>query len=201
MLKNALICASFMMLFSVVGFTQEKPYPVSDTKNTLLIADFDTWEELNNIGGMFAGWGKDPGDDTQGCRCELTDQDKVGEIGHSVRLVYDVDSPRNAFNGMWMELMNTDWSPYKYLVISVRGEKEAGFTPRFKLEVKNKKGEIGRYVLTGVTEQWKQFVIPLKTIRGLSRLKDMVMFTVVFDDMRCDPKVGAILIDTMYLSK
>lgn len=193
--------ASFMMLFTVVGFTQEKPYPLSDTKNTLLIADFDTWEDINNIGGGFSSWSKDPADDTQNCRAELTDSEKVSEKGNSLKLTYDVDSPKNAFNGMWMGLENTDWTPYKYVVISVKGSKEAGFTPRFKIELKNKKGESGKYVITGITDQWKQFAIPLSAFRGMTKLKDMQIFTIVFDDMRCDPKVGAIFVDNVYLSK
>lgn len=201
MLKNALIYASFLLLFSVAGFTQEKQYPISDTKNTLLIADFDTWEDINNIGGAFSSWAKDPTDETQGCKAELTDSERVGDTGNSLKITYDVDSPKNAFDGIWMALENTDWTPYKYIVFSVKGSKEAGFTPRFKVEIKNKKGESGKYVLTGVTDQWKQFAIPLKSFRAITRFKDMQTFVLVFDDMRCDPKVGALFIDSIYLSK
>ncbi|MFH1368570.1 MAG: carbohydrate binding domain-containing protein [Elusimicrobiota bacterium] len=201
MLKNAFIYAALLMLFSVVGFTIEKPYPMGDEKNTLMIADFDTWEEINNLGGMFSSWTKDPNDDTQGCRVEISDQERVGDKGNCLRLVYDVDSPKNAFNGMWIMLENSDWTPYKYLVLSVKGEKESGFTPRFKIEVKNRKGETGRYVVLGIVDQWKQFLIPVSSFRGLTKLKDMREMTIVFDDMRCNPKVGAVYVDNIYLSK
>lgn len=201
MRKSCLAAVLFVISVTVAGFTQEKPYPMSDSKGALVIADFNSWEEINNLGGMFAGWGKDPNDDTQGCRVELNDQEKVGDKGMSVRMVYDVDSPRTAFNGFWCSLESSDWSPYRYFCISVKGDKAAGFTPRFKIELKNKKGEIGRYVLTGITDQWKDFVIPLTSFRGLNKTKDMMMLTIVFDDMRCDPKVGALFIDNVYVSK
>lgn len=201
MSRISFVCAFFLLLFSAVGFSAEKPYPMSDTKNTLVIADFDSWDEINNIGGMFSSWCKDPTDDTQNCRVEITDQERVGDNGNGIRLVYDVDSPKNAFNGMWMMLENTDWTPYNYLVISIRGDKEAGYTQRFKIEIKNKKGEIGRYVVLGITDQWKQFAVPLTSFRGLTKFNQMKEMTLVFDDMRCNPKVGAVYIDNIYLSK
>ena len=177
-----------------------KPLPMGDD-GTLVIADFDSWEEVNNLGGLFSSWTRDPNDPTQGCRVEITDDDRWGEKGLSVRLIYDVESPGIAFNGMWMFVQETDWTPYRALVIHVRGDREAGFSPRFKIEVKNKQKEVGRYVIVGITDEWQEFVIPLKRFKGMNSFKVVKEITITFDDMRCAPKVGEIYIDNIYLTK
>ncbi len=177
-----------------------KPLKPGDP-GTLLIADFDAWEEINNLGGLFGPWTRDPNDTDAGCRIEITDDDKWGNNGLSLRLIYDVESPTMAYNGMWMFLQEIDFSPYSYLVIHVRGDREAGFTPRFKIELKNKSKEVGRYVVTGITDQWQEFVIPLRRIKGLQNYAAMKEFVITFDDMRCSPKMGEIYLDDIYLSK
>ena len=166
-----------------------------------MIADFDAWEEINNIGGLFGPWTKNPDDDSSGCKVEITDDDKWGDSGMSLRLLYDVDSPSIAFNGMWMFLQEMDFSPYKYLVIHLKGDREAGFTPRMKIEMKNKAKEVGRIVITGITDQWQEFAIPLSSVKGMRSFKSMKEMVFVFDDMRCTPKIGEIYIDNVYLSK
>ncbi|MFH0908565.1 MAG: hypothetical protein V1929_07370 [bacterium] len=177
-----------------------KPLPMG-SEGTLIVADFDSWEEVNNLGGLFSSWTRDPDDPTQGCRVEITDDDRWGEKGLCVRLIYDVESPGIAFNGMWIQLEETDWSRYRYFIVHVRGDREAGFTPRFKIEMKNKQKAVGRFVITGVTDDWQEFVIPLSKFKGLDNLKVMKEITISFDDMRCSPKVGEIYIDDIYLSK
>jgi hypothetical protein len=170
-------------------------------KGTLMIADFDAWEEINNLGGLFGPWTRDPNDTTAGCRIEITDDDRWGDNGLSIRLIYDVESPTLAYNGMWMFLQEIDFSPYSYLIMHVRGDREAGFTPRFKIELKNKAKEVGRYVITGITDQWQEIVIPLRRVKGMQNFNSMKELVFTFDDMRCSPKIGEIYVDDIYLSK
>jgi len=203
-MKSIVLVACTCALFCeavLAARKDKKVYPITDTKNVLVIADFDTWDDINNLGGPFSSWAKDPTDDTQICRVEITDEDFVGDKGHSIRMVYDVDSPRIAYNGMWMKLADSNWSAYRYLVLWLKGDKDAGFTPRFKIEIKNSKGENGAYVVTGIKDLWQQFVVPLKNFRGITRLTRMEELIFVFDDMRCNPKVGEIYVDSIYLSK
>lgn len=199
---KALFLIAFLLSVSTAWAQTEevKALPMG-SEGTLMIADFDSWEEINNLGGLFSSWTRDPNDETQGCRIEITDDDKWGDKGLSIRLIYDVDSYRIAYNGMWMFLEEENFTPYRYLVMYIKGDREAGFSPRFKIELKNKQKEIGRYVVVGVTDSWQQFVIPLKKFRGLTNFKVMKEITITFDDMRCSPKVGEIYIDNIYLSK
>jgi len=195
-----LILLAGLMLFPALSFADDAK-PVDDKKNTLLVADFDSWAELNNLGGKFMAWSGNPNDERQGCKVAISDAERIGTKGNSVRLMYNVDSPKAAFNGMSTMLLGVDFTPYKYLVMSVKGDEEAGFTPRFKLELKNKKGESGIYILNGVTSAWKDFVLPLKDFQGLTRFDQMKELSVVFDDMRCNPLNGVVYIDNIYLSK
>ncbi|MFH1368571.1 MAG: hypothetical protein ABII64_05550 [Elusimicrobiota bacterium] len=194
------ILVAMLFLLPTAGFSAEFR-PMTDQKNTLVIADFDSWSEINNLGGKFAAWAKDMNDESQGCKVGITDSERVGTKGNSIRLMYDVDSPKIAYNGMSINVMGTDWTPYKYIVLSAKGDEEAGYTPRFKVELKNKKGQTGIYVLTGLTGDWKQFALPLAEFQGITRFHQMQEMTIVFDDMRCNPQVGVIYVDNIYLSQ
>jgi len=199
---SGLIAFALLLVVNIAGAQKEAPKVLPmGAEGTLVIADFDSWEEVNNLGAEFSSWTRNPEDESQGCRIEITDDDKWGDNGLSVRLIYDVDSHTVAYNGMWMMLKQADFSPYKYLVIHVRGDKEAGFTPRFKLELKNKQKEVGRYVVTGITDQWQEIVIPLSSFKGMTNFKSMREMTITLDDMRCTPKIGEFYIDNIYLSK
>jgi hypothetical protein len=63
--------------------------------NELVIADFDTGDKPNNIGGDFGGWDKDPNDESQGTQMSFDTDDSQGDAsGYAIRLDYDVDSPK-----------------------------------------------------------------------------------------------------------
>jgi hypothetical protein len=107
---------------------------VSDKDNVLLVSDFSSKTK-----GEFGTWENDPKDETQFCRMEIDNTlDRFGKPDYFVRLNYDVDSPRPAFNGFWMKLYDLDLTPYEYVSFLVKGENK--FTTQLKVEIKNKKG-------------------------------------------------------------
>ena len=59
------------------------------------------------------------------------------ELGYSIRLDYDVDSPNPAYNGFWMKLGNLDASAYNTLNFYIRGIADTAFTKRVKIELKD----------------------------------------------------------------
>ena len=163
---------------------------------SLVIADFDSGDKPNNIGGDFGAWDKDPNDATQGCKNNFNSDVKHGAKGYSLQLDYDVDSPNPAYNGFWMKLQNQDISKYSKVTFWVKGDETAGYSPKIKLELKNTKGEVGRYTLTNVSKDWQEVSVPLVQFAGLKDTSSMTEFVVVFDDITCKgKKQGTIYLD------
>jgi len=165
----------------------------------LKVADFDSGEKPNNLGGDFGAWEKDPTDLTQTCRDSFSSEVKYGDKGYSLRLVYDVDSPNPAYNGFWTKLNNQDITGYKELVFYVKGDEEKGFTTRFKVELKNPT-QVGSFLITGVTGDWQKVTVPLEKFKAITEWSQMTEFVVVFDDLTSNPKEGVIYIDDIYFS-
>lgn len=165
----------------------------------IFISNFDDGSKEGTYFSDFGSWDKDPNDDTQTCVLAFDPNEIFGDQGMSISLEYDVDSPNAAYNGFWMKLRDLDLSKYKYLVIYVKGDTEVGYTNKFKLELKSG-SQIGRYMVDGVTDSWTKFQIPLTQFRGLKDLTKMTEFTIVFDDINSNPKVGKIYFDNLYFT-
>ena len=168
----------------------------------LVIADFDTGDKPNNIGGDFGAWDKDPNDDTQGTQLSFEPDDALGDpAGYSVRLDYDVDSPNPAYNGFWMKLNGEDASKFNTVSFYVKGDKNSGFTSRVKVELKDMTNKPSPYIVSGITEQWKKVTIPFEKFRRITDWKSMNEFVVVFDDINSNPKKGTVYFDQLTFSK
>jgi hypothetical protein len=174
----------------------------SGSANELVIADFNTGDKPNNIGGDFGSWDKDPEDDTQGCHIAFEPEDALGDAnGYSLRLEYDVDSPNPAYNGFWMKLVGEDFSKYNTLNFYVKGDAKAGFTKRLKIELKDQANKPSPYIISGITDQWQKFSIPFEKFKRIADWTSMNEFVVVFDDINSRPKAGTIYIDQISVSK
>ena len=169
---------------------------------SLVLADFDSGSKPNNIGGDFGAWNKDEADPTQWCKNDFDASVTPKGKGYSLRLDYCVDSPNPAYNGFWMKLQNTDASKYTSLSFWIKGDETTNFSPKIKLELKNDKKEVGKYLLTGITKDWQQVTIPLKGFAGLTDFTSMSEFVIVFDDITCAKnKKGTIFVDEIALIK
>jgi len=169
---------------------------------TLVIADFDTGDKPNNVGGDFGAWDKDPNDTTQGCKINFNPDTKHGDKGFAVQVDYDVDSPNPAYNGVWMKLNSADGTQYDKVTFWIKGDEVAGFSPKMKLELKNDKGEVGKYVVSNITKDWQEVSIPLSSFGGLTDKSSLSEFVIVFDDMTCAAKKqGTVYIDDIAFVK
>ena len=167
----------------------------------LLIADFNTGDQPNNIGGHFGSWDKDPNDETQGCQMSFEAEDALGDdTGYSIHLDYDVDSPNPAYNGFWMKLNNLDATAYNTLDFYVRGAKDAPFTKRLKIELKDSTMKPSQFIIAGLTSEWQKFSIPFEKFARVKDWSALSEFVVVFDDLNSNPKAGTIFVDHITLS-
>jgi len=166
----------------------------------LVIADFDNGDKPNNLNGDFGAWDKDPNDSTQGCDLTFVEDDALGDkYGYSIRLDYDVDSPNPAYNGIWMKV-GADATPYTALALYLKGDVNAGYTRRIKVEVKDNFNKASSYILAGITPEWQRMVIPLKSFAKISKSLDkLTEFVIVFDDLNSNPKAGTIFVDHIAL--
>ena len=166
----------------------------------ITVADFDSGSKPCNIGGDFGAWDKDPADFSQGCSDNFDPVEKMGPKGFSIRLDYDVDSPNPAYNGFWLKLNNLDAAKYKNLSFVVKGDAEAGYTTVFKVELKNNKGEVGKFYVTGIDDSWQTISIPLRNFSGIVDFKGLAEFVIVFEDRMATNKDGTIYIDEIKLT-
>ncbi len=167
----------------------------------LVVADFDSGEKPNNIGGNFGGWDKDPADFTQGCQESFDSVNRHGSKGFSMKLDYDVDSKNPAYNGFWMFLQNLDASGYDTLSFWVKGDGKEGYTTVFKVELKNANRQVGRYYVTSVTDKWQKVSIPLKDFKGITDFSNLTELVLVFEDRVVSNKKGVIYLDDIKFEK
>lgn len=170
-------------------------YAFAEAKE-LIVADFDTGDKPNNIGGDFGTWDKDPNDETQSSQMAFEADDALGDpAGYAIRLDYDVDSPNPAYNGFWMKLNGEDATAYNTLTFYMRGDTTGNFTKRVKVELKDMSNKPSPYIVTGLTDKWQKFSIPFEKFRRVTDWTDMNEFVVVFDDINSNPKSGTIFVD------
>ncbi|OGW76705.1 MAG: hypothetical protein A3I73_04435 [Omnitrophica bacterium RIFCSPLOWO2_02_FULL_45_16] len=198
MVKKSIVVATiaaFLIMFAApVSFAAQKAAE-------LLIADFDSGEKPNNIGGDFGAWNKDPADFSQGCTESFDSANRYGDTGFAMKIDYSVESKNPAYNGFWMTLNNLNGSKYDNLSFWVKGDAKIGYTTVFKVELKNTGKQIGRYYVTSVTDQWQEVVIPLTEFKGLTDLSNLTEFVIVFEDRIASNKKGVIYIDDIRLTK
>ena len=188
-----------LVALMVVGFGA---FAHAADANELVIADFDTGDKPNNIGGDFGGWDKDPNDESQGTQMSFDTDDSQGDAsGYAIRLDYDVDSPNPAYNGFWMKMNGEDATAYNTLNFYVKGDAKLGYTKRFKIELKDMTNKPSAYIVSGVTDQWQKISIPFEKFRRIENWNSLNEFVIVFDDINSSPKTGGILFDQLTLSK
>jgi len=167
----------------------------------LVVADFDSGEKPNNIGGDFGAWSKDPTDFSQGCTESFDSVNRAGTKGFGMKLEYSVDSKNPAYNGFWLFLQNLDASKYDNLALKVKGDAKIGYTTVFKIELKNAAKQVGRYYITNISDQWQEMVVPLKDFKGITDFSNLTEFVVVFEDRIASNKKGVVYIDDLKFIK
>jgi hypothetical protein len=174
---------------------------VKASGNEFLVADFNSGEKPNNIGGDFGAWNKDPTDFSQGCSEAFDSVNRFGSTGFAMKLDYSVESKNPAYNGFWMFLQNFDASKYDNVAMRVKGDGKLGYTTVFKVELKNASKQIGRYYVTSVTDSWQDIVIPLKDFKGITDYSNLTELVIVFEDRIASNKKGVIYIDDIRFTK
>ncbi len=186
--------------------------PPADTSTVLVIDDFNDGRLGNNLHGDAGAWDLNPSDKEQYCHASIESNQPRTKKNKYLRLDYDVESDKRCANGYWTQLRKLDATNYDHLEFWVRGDANAGFSTKFKIEFKKpKKDEEGKviedenitgsYIVTGVTDQWQKISVPLNVMNGILEWNELAEFVVVFKDRMMDKKVGSIYLDDITLVK
>ena len=167
----------------------------------LMVADFDSGTKPNNIGGDFGSWIRDPSDPMQGVIDSFDRADRYGNTGFALRLIYSVQSQRPAFGGFWMRLQNLDAAKFDNLAFRVKGDSKMGYTSVFKVELKDALDQSSRFYVRGITDQWQDVVIPLKSFEGIANFTRLKEFVITFEDNTATAKRGVIYLDDIRFTK
>jgi hypothetical protein len=194
-------CIIFPLFFSAdIAAGRDRNEP-----RLLVIASFDNLPDFedapvyNELGGQYGLWDRFPDDPSQSIRLAYVLRD-AQSADYCLKLHYDVDSDKPAYNGFWLKLNSTDLTYYNRLNLYVRGDALEGFTTRFKVELKDFE-TTASFMLTGVTAEWQRFSIPFSKYWKIKDWSDMNELVIVFDDIFSTPKIGTIYIDDITVTK
>ncbi len=181
------VIVSFFLSSSCLAERSVKVYEVnkhgglslkeSPSKNKIndqeaIIDDFEHDDPKNYLEGESGSWNLTPDQPEASVTNEVIKGAGVnGSKG--LKLTYDVDSPEIAKLGYWTRLHEFNARKYDHLSFDVRGDKAAGFTNVFIVELKKYKNAEridkikGTFTVRNVTDKWQTVTMPLNMFTGL----------------------------------
>jgi len=188
-----------------------------------MIADFEAPGEkmTNNLGAESGDWNMNLADINNSYTDPhvITMAGKDGKPSRVLSLSYSVQSDLPAQNGFWTKLAGFDASSYDHLEFEIRGDVTAGFTERFRLELKKCVDPACVEKVNGsakipVTSEWTTVSIPLNAMTGLIDFsnpeswktprisyKPLDELVVIFNDGYVTKKTGRIYLDNIRFVK
>ncbi len=209
---NVFIFCLLLLGFSQYSYGLEKRDISAKTKG-LVVYHFDEPDIQKKLNVDFGSWELHPSYITDATVVRSQDEKEAEEFGNVLRISYDVSMSQEdlpyanypTFNGVWFHLGDVDLSEYDTLVFYARGDGDAGFTSRFKVELKNNKGEIGKYYVNDIGFSWRRLEIPMNMFKtdvgkSLKSFKSLKELTIVFEKEQVTKKKGVIFVDNIYFS-
>lgn len=233
-MKKVFCCLFVLALVPVLFATHaEKAIPADNAgpfaedqvlPDTLVIADFEGEEpRVNAVGGAMGAWNLNEMDlNNSWCDDDIVEYPgKDGQVNHVMRLTYSVESELPSQNGFWTKLNNLDATHYDHLEFDLKGDRDYGYTKKFKVELKKCKKSpctgdptvdeiIKGSALVNVTAEWKTVSIPLNKMTGLIDFsdpevwknpalahKDLDELVIVFQDRQVTQRTGRIYLDNI----
>ncbi len=131
----------------------------------LVIADFDTCQRTNNLGGEMGAAYNSP---------DRLTESYIPEAGRGcvARLEYQV----TGWAAFWLKLGGADLRSYSALTFDVRADGEAGIPGQIKVELKRGNGELLISQVTGIGPDWQPVRIPLADLRPTSHNPPLASF-------------------------
>ena len=204
--------------FSGTGASKKNAADVLPPKVSM-IADFEAPgpKIMNNLGAESGDWNLNLADINNSYTdpkvVPMTGKD--GKPSKVLSLAYSVESDLPAQNGFWTKLAGFDASSYDHLAFEIKGDARAGFTKRFRLEMKKCVDakcveKVSGSAVIPVTGEWQTVSIPLNVMTGLidfadpqawktprASYKPLDEFVIIFSDGFVTKKTGRIYLDNI----
>lgn len=162
-----------------------------------VLADFDS-DDSSPVLGVSV---KNPLDNEQSLLMGFVKGGPQLQEGRFLYLDYDVDSFQPAKGFFWLKLNNADISGFDTLHLYLRADPESGGSKNVTVQFTDASYRRSSYILTGITEQWKEFTVPLKRFSRIRNWSAMKEFVIVLDDVYSIPKKGRVFVDEIFVSK
>lgn len=193
------VFTGLLLFLAVISGAAATPADQDKQKKILIIADFESGEERNNVdGGYFGVWERNSNENIRGCQISFFELGRK-DSAYCLKLKYDVGPPNSPYAGFWLLFDDLDLNPYKKLSFWARGDKKAGYTRYFKVEFKND-NETGFVITPPIAETWQRIEIPLSKF-NINDWTKITEFVIVFEDKEVSKKKGAIYIDDIAVEK
>jgi len=164
----------------------------------MVIESFDEADMPQNI----RTWVHNILDFDQGIEIELVDHDAENKAGgRSLAIHFDVDSSNPAMAGCWIRLKKQDLTEFDALHFSLKSGEGERFTGNVAVQLTDSGNRKAPYLIGGISDEWKEFRIPLKKFKRIADWSAVKEFEIVIDDINARPKEGTLLIDEIYVTK
>lgn len=106
-----------------------------------------------------------------------------------------------------LNLNSLDAADYDHLRFWVKGDPAEGFNPEFEVQFRRPEPagsgmkEVGSFMVSGITDQWKQVVVPLNYMIGIKDWSQLSSFVITFSPREMRVHNGAYWIDDIALIK
>lgn len=200
-MKKILIISLVIISLCFTFIIEAKNYKANDkftTKKPLVLFDWDDDKETSNLGKEHGAFDADPNNAEASIKTEKVQDKELHKKGSTLKIIYDVESKKPAtFNGIWIKLGSLDLRKFEAVSFNIKGDKDAGFTKTFKIEIKDSANKI-EGIINGITSKWQKITLNFNDFEGdLSalNLKKITEFVIVFEDWRATTKAGILYMD------
>jgi hypothetical protein len=135
--------------------------------------------------------------------------------GRSLRVDYALPPPADSVDlpetdgefGASLDLKALDAADYDHLSFRVKGDPAEGFNPEFEVQFRRPEPagggmkEVGSFMVSGITDQWKQVVLPLNYMIGIKDWSQLSSFVIIFSPREMRVRKGAYWVDDIALIK
>mgnify|MGYP003574464192 FL=1 len=194
---NLLVLLLVLSLSVTVSTKEYNPADSFSTTEPFVLFDYDARTPMSSVNGLSGIFDFDPNDAEAYCRTGYVRDEGLHKDGYHMKVSYDVDSVKPAFNGWWTKLNGINLSDFEAVALTIKGDSEKGFSDIFKIELKDRTTKV-EYIVEDITDKWQQIIVPFDEFEGALDSMDwstMNEFVIVFEDWRLKTKEGRYYID------